>query len=133
LDAFSVDESAYHNGFVARSNLVLFEKFIRQKIGGYSGSPVFLWLPPMTYRPEAGMSMNWHYRFLGIDWCHINDYVVARDKSGAFLEFEIMSNSGMMGVISELEAAGVFRDRIRARKTPRARGSYHESGRSALG
>src|SRR5262249_10550832 len=36
---------------------------------------------------------------MGVDWCHINDYVDAKDPQGNKLPFRVRSNSGMMGVV----------------------------------
>jgi hypothetical protein len=77
------------------------ESFIVEckSIGGFSGSPVFLWIPPMAHRPGRGISPDWHIRLLGVDWCHINDYIEARDETGKPLPYKLIGNTGMMGVV----------------------------------
>jgi hypothetical protein len=73
-----------------------------RSIPGYSGSPVFTFTLAGTPRDirSASVPMKGYGPFLlGVDWCHISDYVTARDQYGNDLQFKIKSNSGMMGVV----------------------------------
>jgi hypothetical protein len=70
-------------------------------IPGYSGSPVWVYIPPTSMRIKPfdtkGKALGpW---ILGVDWSHINDYMPARDRSGNPLPFEIVANTGVMGVV----------------------------------
>lgn len=77
-----------------------------RSIPGYSGSPVFVYtlagLPRKLFdenTEKAIKTRSYGPFLLGVDWCHINDYVDARDQQGNMLPFKIRSNSGMMGVV----------------------------------
>lgn len=73
-----------------------------RSIPGFSGSPVFFYrMAGVPYQVHsAGLQAEplgpW---LLGVDWCHITDYMPAFDAAGNKLSFKIRSNSGMMGVI----------------------------------
>ncbi len=73
-----------------------------RSIPGYSGSPVFAYT--MAGLPRSivshGLSTKGYGPFLlGVDWCHITDYLDAKDQNGNKLPFKICYNSGMMGVV----------------------------------
>ncbi|MBI4183525.1 MAG: trypsin-like peptidase domain-containing protein [Proteobacteria bacterium] len=73
-----------------------------KSIPGYSGSPVFVYIPPFSVRPKKKTTRDpsqygpW---LLGVDWCHINTYEPVIDQHGQELPFKVRANSGMMGVI----------------------------------
>jgi hypothetical protein len=89
-----------------------------RSLPGYSGSPVFVFIPPFSDRfiplkdeikarggNQARISLGdkislgagpW---FLGVDWAHINDYLPAKDDKGNDLPFRVRANSGMMAVV----------------------------------
>jgi hypothetical protein len=72
-----------------------------RSIPGFSGSPVFVHIPPFSKRPETN-NLSTHGRgpyLLGIDYSHIIDLLDAVDSFGNGMPFKIQSNSGMMGVI----------------------------------
>jgi hypothetical protein len=73
-----------------------------RSIPGYSGSPVFVYIlgnvPRHLISTEIRETGLGPY-LLGVDWCHINEYVDARDDRGNALPFKVRSNSGMMGVV----------------------------------
>jgi hypothetical protein len=73
-----------------------------RSIPGYSGSPVFVYVLAGTahdIRSDKIWPRSYGPFLLGVDWCHINDYVDAKDEYGNKLPFKIRSNSGMMGVV----------------------------------
>jgi hypothetical protein len=72
-----------------------------RSIPGYSGSPVFAHIPPMTARPGVGSLHAASYGpwLLGVDYCHLNDLSPAENAMGVEMQFKIRVNSGMMGVV----------------------------------
>jgi hypothetical protein len=74
-----------------------------RSIGGYSGSPVFVWILPFSNRPGGkGYSAGKGPWLLGIDWCHLTnlEQVLERDGKTEVAEgWQVKSNTGMMGVI----------------------------------
>lgn len=75
-------------------------------ISGFSGSPVFVTIPPFAHRPNSdSISSTWHKLFLGIDWSHLPviEYVEKKDKSSNKWvdnpDLRVEGNSAMMGVI----------------------------------
>ena len=74
-----------------------------RSIGGYSGSPVFVWILPFSHRPGAkGYSGGRGPWLLGVDWCHLAnpERVLERDGKTEVPEgWQVNSNTGMMGVI----------------------------------
>jgi hypothetical protein len=72
-----------------------------RSIPGYSGSPVFQYTVAgvrnfvIETTPTKGVGTY----LLGVDWCHISDYVDAKNERGEILPFKIRNNTGMMGVI----------------------------------
>ena len=80
-----------------------------RSIGGYSGSPVFVYFEPYGLQGgrKAKVEMSgdefigpW---LLGIDWCHINNWQPVCDRNGEPVSKDgdmiVGSNTGMMGVI----------------------------------
>jgi hypothetical protein len=86
-----------------------------RSIGGYSGSPVFIQIPPFSIRHNNSPlnSASFGPWLLGVDWGHLDIYEVVRNKSGIPLSdivrsnpdrpdsdvWRVKSNSGMTGVV----------------------------------
>ena len=87
-----------------------------RSLGGYSGSPVFVWLDPIFRRPidnglpirrdARGQSVTpWKFDsgpwLLGVDWCMLPSWEPVCDKGGEALRdgWMVPANTGMMGVI----------------------------------
>lgn len=73
-----------------------------RSICGYSGSPIFVHVPPFALRPgRKGYSGGRGPWLLGIDWGHVFDKEPIRNQYGEPLSegWHIRSNSGMIGVI----------------------------------
>ena len=94
------------------SNGILQESFLVEcrSIPGYSGSPVFVYIPPGAPRPSSlgwlspafGSSMVKGPWLLGIDWCHLNNLEPIMERGGntrAPGDYVVKSNTGMAGVI----------------------------------
>ena len=94
------------------------ESFIveARSIGGYSGSPVFIYIEPKGMlagrrvdmsRPPPQNDGGFGPWMLGIDWCHLLDWSPVCDASGQPLnaklagpwDQQVKTNTGMMGVI----------------------------------
>ncbi|MDE3075756.1 MAG: hypothetical protein KGJ86_10040, partial [Chloroflexota bacterium] len=99
--AMMPDEPLRHQyGFDQESFLVE-----ARSIGGYSGSPVFVYAPPFAARPKSdgissGMLGPW---LLGVDWCHLPYTAKVRDPNNDGKpvpeDWYVEANTGMMGVI----------------------------------
>jgi hypothetical protein len=81
-----------------------------RSIPGYSGSPVFVHIPPMSVRPKStSVSMEslgmW---LLGVDWAHINDHMPAVNEQNEEMPFKVRANSGMMGVVPAWKLADLI-------------------------
>lgn len=85
-----------------------------RSLPGYSGSPVFVWIPPLAVRQDKrpGKEITPPNRsfmaLLGVDWCHLRTKVPVREKgTGEPLEegWYVESNSGMAGVIPAWKVA----------------------------
>ena len=75
-----------------------------RSIPGYSGSPAFVQIPPMSQRPgsKALRSSGFGPWLLGIDWCHlpIIQKVLENDHNSPVREGWVVSSStGMAGII----------------------------------
>jgi hypothetical protein len=69
-----------------------------RSISGFSGSPVLLWIPPLSPRPYSNfVDPNSHTRLLGVCWGYINVAERARDISDQ--EYELKLNSSMAAVV----------------------------------
>ena len=82
-----------------------------RSISGYSGSPVFVHIPPLTPRPQGSAHLGAGPFLLGIDWCHLADYqpVLERDQKTPVAErWYVQQNSGMIGVVPSWKIAEVF-------------------------
>lgn len=86
-----------------------------RSIGGYSGSAVFVHIPPLVLRPgSTELSMNFYGPFLlGIDWSHMLHRIPVLDSNGKELVGSrfgehVGSNTGMMGVIPAWRLAEVL-------------------------
>jgi hypothetical protein len=76
-----------------------------RSVAGYSGSPVFIYIPPFAVRPKKPNSVEsraygpW---FLGVNWGHLNEWKPVCDSSGRPIgntPMKVALNSGMMGVV----------------------------------
>lgn len=95
------DKLRQENGHLQLSYLVE-----GHSIGGYSGSPVFLYIPPLSVRnpdaKEQPMDFRWQMRLLGVDWGHILDWeplIVQRPDVRHPENWSVKRNTGMMGVV----------------------------------
>lgn len=75
-----------------------------RSIGGYSGSPVFVWIPPLVERPETRelRARRFGPWLMGVDWGHTGGYEAVLEKDGetAVQEgWKVRSNSGMTAVV----------------------------------
>lgn len=73
-----------------------------RSIPGFSGSPVFVYLPANAaiHVASSGIRTKGYGPFLlGVDWSHVNDYGDAVDNTGRKLSFRVRMNSGLMGVV----------------------------------
>jgi hypothetical protein len=73
-----------------------------RSVGGYSGSPVFAFIPPFAVRPKADNVSSRYYgpMLLGVNWGHLNDWKPVCDASGRPSSTQkVPQNSGMMGVV----------------------------------
>jgi hypothetical protein len=79
-----------------------------RSVGGYSGSPVFVYIPSFATRPKTGKqvsSASYGPWLLGIVWGHLNDWKPVCDAQGRPLDrphpesMQVGQNSGMMGVV----------------------------------
>ncbi len=95
-------------------------------IQGYSGSPVFVYIPPFSMRPNNELlDMQWKRPWLlGVDWCHIPTRQPVLDKKTGkeISQFVAEAATGMMGVIPAwkldelLDEDDVMGDRERAER-----------------
>lgn len=75
-----------------------------RSLGGYSGSPVFVHIPPATHRPNLNPTIGpmqgpW---LLGIDWGHLPTFETVREsdeKTVVPQKWKVPSNSGQMAVV----------------------------------
>lgn len=94
-----------------------------RSIGGFSGSPVFVYLNSAYYRPWATGSKTGpdgsilgvgHYPtgpwLLGVTWCSVPTWEPVCDASGAELTsgYKVQANSGIMGVVPARYLKGMF-------------------------
>lgn len=73
-----------------------------KSISGYSGSPVFVYIPPFDgfTGGRASVSMARGPWLLGVDHCHLFMKEPLRDAAGQVLGRSfVRSNTGMMGVV----------------------------------
>ena len=89
---------------------ILMESFLveARSISGYSGSPVFVYIPPFARRPERTSINSQAYGpwLLGIDWGHIPVKEVVKEKAAPGEDerevpegWWVRYNAGMMGVL----------------------------------
>lgn len=73
-----------------------------RSIGGFSGSPVFVRIPPYTWRPEKGDVTREYFgdALLGVNWCH-SSYVepVLGPDGKESRTGHVRSHTGLAGVI----------------------------------
>jgi hypothetical protein len=86
------------HGFLQESYLVE-----GRSVGGYSGSPVFMYIPSFAARPDKGKQVSSNFYgpwLLGVNWGHLNDWKPVCDKEGEPTgTMKVPQNSGMMGVV----------------------------------
>lgn len=74
-----------------------------RSIGGYSGSPVFVFIPPFSVRDDKGDMSNASYYmgFLGIDWGHVktSEPVRTNEQHDKHAQLFVEYNSGMANVV----------------------------------
>lgn len=75
-----------------------------RSLSGFSGSPVFVHIPPLVHRPgKKNLETKTYGPFLlGIDWGHLASFqpVLERDKKTPICEkWYVREHSGMMGVV----------------------------------
>jgi hypothetical protein len=79
---------------------------------GYSGSPVFVYIPPLTLRPKwAGLRTETYGPWLlGVDWGHLPIYEEVREKSGKPIQenWRVRVSTGMAGVVPAWRLAGLL-------------------------
>lgn len=75
-------------------------------ISGFSGSPVFVYIPPFAPRPNTDViSAVWHRLLLGVDWGHLPIPENVKRWNADSGEWEkqknlkVVANSAMMGVV----------------------------------
>jgi len=70
---------------------------------GYSGSPVFVWIPGSDQRTNnLIMSQGWGPWLLGVDWGHIHDWERVYESNGITAvaeKLKVRANTGMAGVV----------------------------------
>lgn len=90
-----------------------------RSLSGYSGSPVFVFLPPMTPRPsqvlDPGQRIQLEKRgagplLLGVDCAHLRDSELVRDGEGHPVDdgLYVQSNSGMLAVVPAWKLSELF-------------------------
>lgn len=94
---------------IKRDDEFMQESFLveARSIGGYSGSPVFVHIPPFALRPRRGHigSRSYGPFLLGVDWAHLNDWKPVCNRSGTpvgkpdWRDMQVGSNTGMMCVV----------------------------------
>ena len=85
-----------------------------RSIAGYSGSPVFVSIPPFDDPGVGRGNFSWRRgaRLLGIDHCHLFTKEKVRDQvTGKEIanKWYVQSNTGMMGVIPAWRLAEMFK------------------------
>lgn len=84
-----------------------------RSVSGYSGSPVFVWIPPAYPRPFLlNRNVSWKDKYrgpigpwlLGVNWCHIPNYEPVVEigddgKKNECNDLQAKSNTAMAGVI----------------------------------
>ncbi|CAH1664549.1 Serine protease [Hyphomicrobiales bacterium] len=103
-----------NNGFLQDSFLVE-----SRSIGGYSGAPVFVYIPPGSLRHGVA---NWVDKILlghgpwllGVDWGHINDWQPVCDTLGRPINpiepngMQVRMNTGIMAVVPAWKLSEMF-------------------------
>lgn len=74
-----------------------------RSIGGYSGSPAFIYIPPYTHRmtkTPRGVSPTFYVRLLGIDFGHLSTKDPIKNNDNNKIDgWHVEGNSAMTGVI----------------------------------
>ncbi len=86
------------DGFMQESYLVE-----GRSVGGYSGAPVFMFIPPWAIRPNKNQVTSAQFGpwFLGVNWGHLVDWKPVCDSVGRPMQHgqQVQQNTGMMGVV----------------------------------
>ena len=94
----SVVKIPHPRGYLQESFLVE-----TRSLSGFSGSPVFLYIPPFAHRPskKAIESKSYGPWLLGVDWGHQNIYNKVLDKNGDEVPegWKVKDNTGISNVI----------------------------------
>jgi hypothetical protein len=88
------DEPIYNGAIDADEESCLVEM---RSISGFSGSPVLLWIPPMSKRVSGTTLAYGYWRLLGVCWGYINVPEIAKDTSG--YQYQLLLNSAMAAVV----------------------------------
>ena len=75
-----------------------------RSVGGYSGSPVYIFIPPWAVRPGKREVGSYHHGpwLLGINWGHLTKWQPVCDSSGRPISShgsKVEQNTGMMAVV----------------------------------
>jgi hypothetical protein len=76
-----------------------------RSVGGFSGSPVFSYIPSFALRPKTGKQVSSAFYgpwLLGVNWGHLNDWKPVCSPNGTPISSHPMivaQSSGMMGVV----------------------------------
>lgn len=88
-------------------------------IAGYSGSPVFLHIPPDNWRPNRPHDIGqWVHYFLGVDCGHVLSRArVVDEKTGRAVndDWVVKTNTGMMVVVPAWDIALMLESRVFAK------------------
>ena len=115
------DEGIPHPRGISQESLVVEAR----SLSGFSGSPVFLFIPPFSFRgdPAGDIDAGAHMKLLGMDWGHQPDLgrVLGPDKTHPWADQELWveQNSGMMNVIPVWRIGMLLTDDDRLKKQRR--------------
>ena len=73
-----------------------------RSLSGFSGSPVFLYITPVSPRPAQYVQPEQGTWLLGVDWGHMRTFEAVMEKDGktpVSEEWVVPSNSGQMGMV----------------------------------
>ena len=84
-----------------------------RSVGGYSGSPVFMFIPPWAIRLGKGVVESRQYGpwFLGVNWGHLVKWQPVCDAVGRPLSShgtQVAQNTGMMAVVPAWKLIEMF-------------------------
>lgn len=85
------------------SREIMVESFLveARSLPGFSSSPVFVHILPMSLRPGQGISEGYGLWLLGVDWGHFPVKAIVKDKSGHAVcdGLWVEYNAGMVSVV----------------------------------